>query len=42
MESYLQMTKVLLKHFGALAEVQTKRLKEASLATARRLERPIL
>jgi len=41
MMTFLSHVGVLLKEFGAYAEATTTRLKEASLATARELERPI-
>jgi hypothetical protein len=42
MASYLHAVGVLLKDFGAFADQQTKRLREASMAAARSLQRPIV
>jgi hypothetical protein len=42
MMEYLWRASVLLKDFGAHAEAMTKRLLEASLAAAERLDRPVL
>jgi ribosomal protein S6E (S10) len=42
MASYRHAVGVLLKDFGAFADQQTKRLREASMAAARRLQRPIV
>jgi hypothetical protein len=42
MMEYLWRASVLLKDFGAHAEAMTKRLMEASLAAAERLDRPVL
>ena len=41
MERYLWANQVLKKEFGEHAEKTTHRLKEVSLAEARRLQRPI-
>ena len=42
MMQYLWYTSILLKHFGIHAEAMTRRLLDASLAAAHRLDRPVL